>query len=564
MKRRVKSPRLSGKDAAKIAVVCIAYFAMARLGLSLAYEHSSITAVWAPSGIALAALLLGGLRLWPGVALGAFLANAFAGGGLGLLTVTGITLGNTLEAVVGALLLRRVGFRPTLDRVRDVAALVVLAATLSTMVSATFGTISLGLGGIIAPGDLTSAWWLWWLGDMTGDLLIAPVILVLAMALRSRPQRLRPILEGAGLLAALALISVVVFVGTTPLGYLVFPLLIVAALRLGQIGAALSALTVASIAVPFTARGSGPFARELPDTSLLLSQTFVAAAAVTALILGAVTLERTRARRDLEDMVLTRTAQLETRNRQLSEAQELERAKDEVVALVSHDLRTPLTSIRGYTELLLTDQEVLGERSRQYVEVIDRNSGRLLDLVDDLLIVAQHNVGAFSLRTTEAVDLDELIAHEILAVTPEAAGREITLLAGTNTGATVPGDRPRLARMLGNLLSNAVKYSERGGTVELEVAQTEQDAVLRVRDSGPGVPADQQERIFDRFARIRDGVDGAQGFGLGLTIARTIAEAHGGRIGVDSALGDGATFWVELPRILRHPAVDPDRALAAR
>lgn len=541
--------RFSARDSAKAVLVCLAYVAAAKLGLSLAYEHSSITAVWAPSGIALAALLLGGLRLWPGVALGAFLANAFCAENLGLLTVTGITIGNTLEAVIAVVLLRRVGFRPALDRVRDVAALVVLAATLSTVTSATFGTASLILAGVLTGGDWASAWWLWWLGDMTGDLLIAPIVLVLWPFLRRRSAHVRTLIEGAGLLIALAGIGVIVFSGASSLGYLVFPLLIVAALRFGQIGAALSALTVASIAVPFTARGSGPFASELPDTSLLLSQTFVAAAAVTALLFGAVTIERTRARRDLENLIRARTEQLAERDLQLSEAHEIERAKDEVVALVSHDLRTPLTSIRGFTELLLTGPETLDERGRQYIQIIDRNSGRLLDLVDDLLVVAQQNVGAFSVRTVERVDLDEVVTHEILALLPEAAARDIHLRAQTGTGIAVPGDTARIARMLANLLTNALKYSAPGGTVDVSVGHTPRHAVLRIHDDGPGVPADQQERIFDRFARIRDGVHGAaQGYGLGLTIARAIAEAHGGRIGVDSDPGAGSTFWVELPR----------------
>lgn len=560
----VRRARLSPGDIATAALVCLAYVAAAKVGLSLAYENSSITAVWAPSGIALAALLLGGLRLWPAVALGAFLANAFIGGDLGVVTATGITIGNTLEAVVAVVLLRRVGFRPALDRVRDVAALVVLAATLSTVVSATLGTVSLGLGGALAWDDWASAWWLWWLGDMTGDLLIGPVVLVLWPMLRRRPAHLRTLAEITGLLAVLAAIGVVVFSDTSPLGYLVFPVLIIAALRFGQIGATLSALTVAAIAVSFSANGYGPFAHERPDTSLLLSQTFVAAAAVTALVLGAVTIERTHARRDLEELIRARTEQLEERDHQLSEAHEIERAKDEVVALVSHDLRTPLTSIRGFTELLLSEPETLGERGRQYVQVIDRNSGRLLDLVDDLLIVAQHNVGAFSVRRVERVDLDEVVAHEILALGPAAAARDIRLRTRTGTGIAVPGDSARIARMLGNLVTNALKFSDPGGTVEVVVDHTPSHAVLRVHDDGPGVPADQQARIFDRFARVRDKVHGAaQGYGLGLSIARAIAEAHGGRIGVDSAPGAGSTFWVELPREAPAHVPDADPALAA-
>src|SRR6185503_16279245 len=148
-----------------------------KLGLQLASEHPSITAVWPPTGIALAAVFVWGYRLWPGVALGAALANTFTGDAPPV-AVVGITIGNTLEALVGVYLLRLARFRPALDRVRDVLALVVLAAGLSTMVSATLGVTSLWIGDRIEDvGDLPAAWRVWWLGDMTGDLLVAPLLL---------------------------------------------------------------------------------------------------------------------------------------------------------------------------------------------------------------------------------------------------------------------------------------------------------------------------------------------------------------------------------------------------
>ena len=164
-----------------VAILALAavYYAAAKFGLALAYENSSVTAVWPPTGIALAALLLGGYRLWPGVALGAFLANAWTD--VPLLTALGITVGNTLEAVVGAYLLRRMAdFRPALERVRDVVALAALAAIASTLISATIGVASLWLGANLPGGEVASAWRTWWLGDLGGDLIVAPVILVAA------------------------------------------------------------------------------------------------------------------------------------------------------------------------------------------------------------------------------------------------------------------------------------------------------------------------------------------------------------------------------------------------
>jgi two-component system, NarL family, sensor histidine kinase FusK len=144
-----------GRYATRLVLVSATYFGTAKLGLTLAHEQSSITAVWAPTGIALAALLIWGFRLWPAVALGALLANAWTG--IPLISVLGITVGNTLEALVGAYLLLRVaGFQRSLESVNDVLALVVFGGVISTMVSATVGVTSLWLGGAIAFGDIAS------------------------------------------------------------------------------------------------------------------------------------------------------------------------------------------------------------------------------------------------------------------------------------------------------------------------------------------------------------------------------------------------------------------------
>jgi PAS domain S-box-containing protein len=312
-----------GGYAAKILVVSGAYFATAKLGLQLASAHPSITAVWPPTGISLAALLIWGYRLWPGVALGAALANSFTGD-VPPVTVLGITIGNTLEALVGAYLLLRVArFRSSLDRVRDVLALVVLAAGLSTMVSATVGVTSLWIGNQITVGELPSAWRVWWLGDMGGDLLVAPFLLVLASGVRPirRPAR---VAEACALLCTIVALSLLIFSRAAPLTYLIFPPLIWAALRFRQLGATLSSLIVAGIAVGFTEQDLGPFARGSPDDSFLLSQTFMGVGAVAALLLAAITSERgqaedelQRAHDKLEGKVEERTAELDRSHKEL-------------------------------------------------------------------------------------------------------------------------------------------------------------------------------------------------------------------------------------------------------
>ncbi len=284
---------------ARIALIAGAYYGSAKVGLDLAFATSSVTAIWPPTGIALAALVLWGPSVWPGVALGALLANAWTG--VPLVTVLGITSGNTLEGVVGAYLLRRAGFLPSLERVRDLLALVALAAVASTVIAATIGVGSLVLGDEVSGDDFGSVWRVWWLGDMGGDLLVAPLLMAVAAywPLRRPPGRAG---EAVVLAAAVVGLSVFVFSRDTNLAYLVFPLLVWAALRFWQPGAAAASLAVATVAVYYTANDEGPFVRSNPDDSLLLAQTYFAVTGVTVLLLAAVITERRRAEETVEQI----------------------------------------------------------------------------------------------------------------------------------------------------------------------------------------------------------------------------------------------------------------------
>jgi integral membrane sensor domain MASE1 len=283
---------------AKVVVLAGVYYGAAKLGLNLAFDAPSVTAIWPPTGIALAAILLWGYRVWPGVALGALLANGWTG--VPLYAVAGITVGNTLEALAGAYLLREFAdFRASLERVRDVLALVVLAGAVSTTISATIGVTSLLVGNEIASGDIGSVWRTWWLGDMGGDLVVAPALLVAAThwPYRRAPGRL---LEAVALVAAVVGVSALVFSQSAAITFVVFPLLVWAALRFWQLGAVGAILLVASIAIPLTENDLGPFSGHPPDDRLLLAQGFLGIASLTALVLAAVITERRRAEEAVE------------------------------------------------------------------------------------------------------------------------------------------------------------------------------------------------------------------------------------------------------------------------
>jgi integral membrane sensor domain MASE1 len=287
-------------------VLALVYFASAKLGLELAFSTPNVTAVWPPTGIALAALVLWGRNLWPGVLLGAFLANVTTD--VPVYTAAGIAVGNTLEALVGAWLLDRFGFRPTLHRLRDIFALLVLAALLSTAVSATIGVASLSVGDSLTEGAL-STWRIWWLGDMAGDVLVASLIFVLVThwPYRDRPGRAA---EALVLISALVGIALVIFTHDAPAAFLTFPIIVWAGLRFLQPGASVAATIVATIAVAFTANESGPFVRPSQDDSLLLAQGFSAIVGVTGLILATVTSQRRRAERRAQHLAHDLQAEL--------------------------------------------------------------------------------------------------------------------------------------------------------------------------------------------------------------------------------------------------------------
>jgi integral membrane sensor domain MASE1/anti-sigma regulatory factor (Ser/Thr protein kinase) len=302
------TPIRSGRLAASIwgLVLAAAYFGSAKLGLTLAFSNESVTAVWPPTGIALAGLVLGGRRLWPGVLLGAFLANVTTD--VPVYTAAGIAVGNTLEAVVGAYLLDRFSFRPALPRLRDIFALVVLAGVISTAVSATIGVASLSIGDSLS-GSALSAWRVWWLGDMGGDLVIASLIFVLVT---HWPYRDLPgsAVEALVLISSLVGISLVVFTHDAPAAYVTFPIIVWAALRFLQPGATVAAVALATVAVAFTVNDSGPFVRSSQDASLLLAQSFSAVLGLTGLILATVTSQRSGAERRAQHLAHDLQAEL--------------------------------------------------------------------------------------------------------------------------------------------------------------------------------------------------------------------------------------------------------------
>ncbi len=306
--------------------------------------------------------------------------------------------------------------------------------------------------------------------------------------------------------------------------------------------------------------------QKLRGKPLDLYEVLSLAAAIGLLVVGRFTgilraLERIRlrergARAAAEEMQLRLTEQ----NERLLEA---DRLKDEFVALISHDLRTPLTSIIGYVELALdeTVDPVLDDERRSYLGIVSRSSERLLRLVDDLLFVARVQAGRLVLDPTE-LDLADVARQAVSEAQPRAEQRSLELSYFGDGPLPVRGDRGRVFQLLDNLVSNALKFTPEGGDVQVRTRRTADGAVLEVSDSGIGLAPGESQRVFERFFRSTRAVDGQiPGTGLGLFIAKAIAEAHGGRISVSSREGGGTTFRIELPAQLAAADRVPDGEL---
>jgi len=295
-------------------LVCVAlaaiYFVGGKLGLRLASINPSATAVWAPTGIALAAFLLLGNRFWPGIFLGAFLTNVTTAGSL--ITSVCIAGGNTLEGLLGSYLVNRfAGGSQMLDRARDVFRFTLLAGLVSTTVSPTIGVTSLVVAGFAAWTSYWAIWLTWWLGDTVGALVVAPAILAWSKGGRITMKRQKA-LEGAALLLYLFLTGHVVFgtyfaldVKSYPLDFLCVPFLIWAAVRFGPRKSTAAVLVLSAVATWGTLSGGGPFVRDTQNESLLLLQAFMGVMSVMTLTLAAVVAERRQAEQKVTMLATT-------------------------------------------------------------------------------------------------------------------------------------------------------------------------------------------------------------------------------------------------------------------
>ncbi|MBC7788861.1 MAG: MASE1 domain-containing protein [Anaerolineae bacterium] len=421
--------------------------------------------------------------------------------------------------------------------------MIVLAAGLSTVVSATIGVTSLYLGGIVSASQLAETWRAWWLGDLIADLLVAPVLLVWA----SRPKtpvdpkrRLEAFALGISVIAASLLIfggaaGPATATGKFAQAYMFFPLLIWAALRFGQRGAVFTAFIVSVIAIWGTAMGHGPFVRPALYQSLLALQAFMGIATATFLVLGASISER-------------RHAEVEMRLAH-ARAAGANQAKADFLAVMSHELRTPLNAISGYVDLMsLGVDGSLTEKQRTSLMRIQLNQQHLLSLIDDVLGFVRIEAGRLP------IDIRTILVHEVVEkleahVQPELLKKELVFSCDAcDSALSVRADPEKLLQILLNLVGNAIKFTAPQGRIRVGAERQRDSVRIWVSDTGIGIHADQIAQVFEPFFQVERGrTRRYPGVGLGLAIARDLAHAMDGKVNLESRVGEGSTVSVILP-----------------
>lgn len=478
------------------------YWLAAKGGLQLAYLHGTVTALWPPVGVGMALLVLYGLSLWPGIVI-ADLAVADFSQPAG--TVLGQTIGNTLEVVIAAILFIQLAQgRTGLGRVRDVAALFAAAAA-GTAISAVFGAASLRLGGVIPTNQVGEVWRTWFLGDLSGALAFAPLLLCW-VGVRIDAITPRQALEGAAISTLIIVVALLPSQRDVP--YVVFPVLIWAALRGGPRGAAGAVALVTTLTVYNTAHHhAGPFARETINQSVLATQLFVAAAAVTLLVLGAVIEERHAA---LEALRENERRLRDSRARIIKAGDAARRRLERNL----HDGAQQRLVSLALTIRLARMQ--LDKDPDELERLLTEASDELQSAIDELRELARGIHPAVLTDRGLGPALELLADHARLPV-------ELT--------AHLPGRLPSTVEAVvyyvaAEGLTNIAKYSQAtAATLRLEA--NSQNVVLSVRDNGAG------------------GADPSRGTGLrGLTDR---VEALGGKLELDSPPGQGTVLRASIP-----------------
>jgi signal transduction histidine kinase len=521
-----------------IGSVALLYFIAGKLSLTFAFLNASASPVWPPTGIALAAILVLGYRIVPGIFLGAFLVNITTTASI--LTCLGIATGNTLEAICGAWLVNRLANgTAAFERYQDVFKFACIAL-FSTVISATVGVTSIALGGFLDWANYGSVWLTWWLGDFSGAIIFTPLMVLWASGPRRHLNPARD-LEVAILLILLVFLSAMLFCGwisisrlNYPVAFILGPIIVWTAFRLSQRETVTGMFCLSLIAIWGTLRGFGPFVRGSANESLLILESFIALTTITAMALAAGMAERRRAQAAIQQ--------------QKDAVEAANRTKDNFLAMLSHELRTPLTPVIAALDGLEA-APMHSEEMKSALAMIRRNVELESQLIDDLLDLTRIARDKLQLKFV-AMDAHQAITNVAEICRNEAQTGKLRVHLNLRAGAHhVSADPAKLQQIIWNLLKNAIKFTPEGGEISVSTTNvTPQALTLSVSDNGIGIEPEMLQRIFDPFEQGNRSLQTRfGGLGLGLAISKSLAQTHGGTLVAQSEGRDhGSTFVLTM------------------
>jgi signal transduction histidine kinase/ActR/RegA family two-component response regulator len=535
--------------AAELAGIAIAYLVFAKFGLALASLHPSASPIWPPTGFALAVVLLRGYRVWPAIFIAALIANATTAGSLA--TSAAIAAGNALEALVGAYLVNRwCGGRKTFAAPNTVAKFALICLAAATPVSATVGVGTLCLAGYAAWPDFAAIWLTWWLGDLTGAIVLTPVIVL--WATDDTPSSTRAELaEFGAILAVTCALGIIAFSplidqtqSRDPLGFLAIVPLLWAALQRGQRETATVAFVLSCFAIWGTVAGGGPFWRTSLNDSFLLLLMFLITTTVPSLALSATVAIRRQSAGEAQ-------AALEETRDQLAQAQKME-ALGQLTGGIAHDFNNLLMIVSGHAQILQRRLAPAEPKNSRALDAILTAAKRGEDLTRQLLAFARRQR-----LNPQVIDLRDCL-KTIRPMLASSLRDNITLTFDLPAFVwPVEVDVGELELAFVNIAVNARDAMPDGGVLSLSVRNellTRTDNVeqlegefvaLAWHDTGSGIAPEHLAKVFEPFFTTKPV---GKGTGLGLSQVYGFARQSGGAVAVESTAGHGTTIKLYLQR----------------
>lgn len=535
----------------KVLALALIYFVTAKIGLSFHAIPGFSTLVWLPSGIALAALLLYGFELWPGIMIGAFMANILIGGTLPV--VLFISLGNTLEALAGVYILRRyIKLDYSLERLRDSIGFL-LVALVVPIIGATIGVSTLWVTEIVTQPTIISVWITWWLSGVLGTLTITSFLICwLSKPLPWRTASIEVIVKATSLFALLVGIDVMVFLTPfTQLGsfstiYLVIVPLMWAAIRMGPLGITLSIFITSCIGSLAVLLNYGTFSQADMLARLFTTEIFLAFIALIFLPFTSIVAEE----KNTAAMLRENIKRLREALQKISSE---DNAKNEFLAILAHELRNPLSPVITSLELMnIKVAEINRPDILQIIKTSETHVRTMVHLLDDLLDISRISRRKFKLEK-ETVELLSIINHAQETVDAFFVSRNHHLsISMPKKLIWISVDPVRIEQILNNILHNSAKYTPMGGHIKLLVTydNEKKEVTIRIRDNGIGIAPEMIKKIFEPFVQKNYTRDSrvSTGLGIGLVLTKRLVELHGGTIqAVSEGLGKGSEFIVTLP-----------------